>query len=90
MDTLLDIVKLSLEAKNKGYEIFKNESIETILRNGETRWLCRKATLEAEIDMLQKILNLPERYDKEADLILNPKSSSTPRRKKGAEGGENG
>jgi hypothetical protein len=73
---ILNIHKAELTIKEKEYDQIIKESVETILKQGKTRYLLKRGVLEAEIKQLKRTIALPEKYGKEAKRLLeeNPNS----------------
>jgi len=81
---LMTMIQTALTQKESEKKRVEQESVSKILEN-QTKYLCKRASLEAEIKILKSVLEMPTKYQEQADKLLNPPSSQ--RRKTSEVGG---
>lgn len=78
---LFFILNSWLEYKEGQYKALIEAPVRDILEAGKDEYLMSRIALEAEINQLKAVLNIPTAYKERAKQILNPPSSETYRRK---------
>jgi len=80
---LMTIIQTALTQKESEKKRVEQETVSRILEN-QTKYLCKRSALEAEIKILKSILEMPTKYQEQAEKLLNPPS---PQRRKSTEVG---
>ncbi len=78
---LVFILESWLEYKQAQYKALLEAPVRDILGTGKDEYLMSRIALEAEINQLKAVLNIPTAYKERAEKILNPPTSETYRRK---------
>jgi len=82
-----EILLATLAQKTQEYEALKNISVDEILKQGMERYICRRTELEAEIRQLKNILEIQEKYRREADIISKKTQTPSPSAQNSGAGG---